>query len=72
VEEYGWNFKSFWDTVEAFRDSPGLHRSIVEALMKDSTNLFDSSKPTDKEIANVENEANEAVKGVLLISGADK
>ncbi len=25
VKEYGLNFKSFWDTVEVFRGTPGLH-----------------------------------------------
>ncbi len=26
VEEYGQNFKSLWDTVEAFGGSPGIHK----------------------------------------------
>ncbi len=25
VEEYGCNLKSFWDTIEAFGGTPGLH-----------------------------------------------
>jgi hypothetical protein len=29
VEEYGWNFKSFWDMVEVFGGLLGLHRGIV-------------------------------------------
>jgi hypothetical protein len=24
LEQYGWNFRAFWDTVEAFRGSPGI------------------------------------------------
>ena len=49
VDEYEWNFKSFWDMVEAFRGFLGLHRSTVEAFMKDSTKFVDPSRPTDKE-----------------------
>ena len=26
VEEYGRNFRSLWDTVEAFGGSPGVHK----------------------------------------------
>jgi hypothetical protein len=32
VEEYSRNFKSLWDTVEAFGGSPGLHRGLVEGV----------------------------------------
>jgi hypothetical protein len=31
VEEYARNFKSLWDTVEAFRGSSGIHRGLVDA-----------------------------------------
>jgi hypothetical protein len=72
VEECGRNLKSFWDMVEVFGGSPGLHCGIVEVLMKDSTKYVDPSRPTEEEIARVENKANKAIKAVLLISGADK
>jgi hypothetical protein len=35
VEEYGRNFKSLWDTVEAFGGSPSMHKGIVEGILKD-------------------------------------
>jgi hypothetical protein len=37
VEEYGRNLKSLWDTVEAFGGSPGLHKGIMEVMVKDRT-----------------------------------
>jgi hypothetical protein len=58
--------------VEAFRGPPGLNRGIVEARVKDSTKFVDLSMRTDKEIMNLENKANKAVKGANLISKADK
>ena len=33
VEEYTQNFKSLWDTVEAFGGSPGLQQGLVEGLL---------------------------------------
>jgi hypothetical protein len=33
VEEYGRNFRSLWDTVEAFGGSPGVHRGLMDALL---------------------------------------
>ncbi len=72
VEEYGRNLKSLWDTVEAFGGSQGLHKGMMEAMVKDRTSLVDSVAPTKEEMARVENEANEAVKAALLISNADK
>ncbi len=40
--------------------------------MRDRTRFTDLTAPTEEEMARVENEANEAVKAALLISGADK
>jgi hypothetical protein len=34
VEEYGRNFKSLWDTVEAFGGSPGVHRGLTDTILK--------------------------------------
>jgi hypothetical protein len=31
VEEYSRNFKSLWETVEAFGGSPGSHQGLVDA-----------------------------------------
>jgi methionine synthase II (cobalamin-independent) len=33
VEEYTRNFKSLWDTVEAFGGSPGLQKGLVKGLL---------------------------------------
>ncbi len=33
VDEYARNFKSFWDTVEAFSGSPGIHQGLVKGLL---------------------------------------
>ena len=32
VEEYGPNFKSLWDTVEAFEGSPGIHKGLMDSI----------------------------------------
>ena len=44
----------------------------MEAMVRDRTRFTDLTAPTEEEMARVENEANEAVKTALLISGADK
>jgi hypothetical protein len=33
VDEYTCNFKSLWDTVEAFGRSPGIHKGHVKGLL---------------------------------------
>ncbi len=33
VEEYGRNFRSLWDTVEAFGGSPGVHEGLVRGIL---------------------------------------
>jgi hypothetical protein len=33
VEEYGWNFKSLWDMVEAFGGSPGIHKGLTDSIL---------------------------------------
>ena len=35
IDEYGRNFQSLWDTVEAFGVSPGIHRGLVEGLLNE-------------------------------------
>ncbi len=36
VEEYGCNFRSLWDTVEAFGGSPGVHEGLVHGILSNS------------------------------------
>jgi hypothetical protein len=72
VEEYGCNLKSFWDTVETFRGTPGLHQGMMEALARDPKKVADPNNLTADEIAKLKNKANKAVKAALLISRADK
>ena len=35
VDEYGRNFRSLWDMVEAFGGSPGIHKGLVDGLLKE-------------------------------------
>ena len=72
VEQYGWNFRALWETVEAFRGSLGIHQGMIEAMLKDPTRMANVGKPTVAEINMAEDDAMEAVKAALLISGADK
>ncbi len=37
VEEFGHNFRSLWETVEAFRGSPGVHKGLVDGLLSNMT-----------------------------------
>jgi hypothetical protein len=69
VEEYGHNFRSLWDTVEAFDGSPGVHEGLVRGIL---SNVMQGTTPTAKERSDAEETACEAVKAALLISGADR
>jgi hypothetical protein len=33
IEKYGRNFKSLWETVEAFGISPGVHKGLFDGLL---------------------------------------
>ena len=72
MEQYGWNFCALWEKVEAFGGSPGIHQGMIEAMLKDPTRVANVGKPTVAEICKAEDDATEAVKAALLISGADK
>ncbi len=72
VEEFGCNFRSLWETVEAFSGSPGVHRGLVDGLLSNTTQVKDMRKPTDQEIAKEEDNSCKAVKAALLVSGANK
>ena len=69
VEEYGRNFRSLWDTMEAFGRSPGVHEGLVRGII---SNMMQGTTPTVKERSDAEETASEAVKVALLISGADR
>ncbi len=72
VEEYRRNFKSLWDTVEAFGGSPGMHKGLVEGIPKDPGRVRNVNSVTDAERRDAEQEVSDTVKAALIISGADK
>ena len=72
VEEYARNLMSLWDTVEAFGGLPGVHKGLVEGLIRTPGGVADSNNVTEDELAAAEAKVSEAVKGALLISGMDK
>ncbi len=72
VDQYGRNFRSLWDTVEAFGGLPGVHKGLVEVLVKSPSQVNDVNNVTPKERREAEETACKAVKAALLISGADK
>jgi len=72
VEQYGRNFRALWETVEAFGGSPGIHQGMIDGMLKDPMQVANVAKPTVAEITKAEEDASEAVKAALLISGADK
>jgi hypothetical protein len=69
VEEYGRDFRSLWDTAEAFGGSPGVHEGLVRGIL---SNIMWGTTPTAKETSDAEEASSEAVKAALLISGADR
>ena len=72
MEQYGRNFRALWETVEAFGGSPGVHQGMIDGMLKDLTRVANVTRPTSAEITKAEEDASEAVKAALLISGADK
>ncbi len=72
MEQYGRNFRALWETVEAFGGSPGIHQGMINAMLKDPTRVANVARPTATERKEAEDDATEAVKAALLISGADK
>jgi hypothetical protein len=72
VEEYARNLRSLWDTVEAFGGPPGVHKGLVEGLIRTPGQVADPNNVTEDELAAMEAKVSEAVKGALLISGTDK
>ena len=47
VEQYGCNFRAFCDAVEAFLGSPGVHKGMIEAFLKDPRQVARMGNPTD-------------------------
>jgi hypothetical protein len=72
VEEYGRNFRSLWDTVEAFGGLPGVHKGLVEGLLTDTSWVCNVNNMMMAEGARAKEDTSEAVKTTLLVSGADK
>ncbi len=72
MEEYSRNFKSLWDTVEAFGGLPGKQKGLIDGLLKLPGTVPDPDNMTAKEFKATENEVAEVVKAALLISGANK
>jgi hypothetical protein len=72
VEEYSRNFRSLWNTVEAFGGSPGIHKGLVKGVLATPGKVEDPNHVTSDEMAAAEEEVAEVVKAALLISGEDK
>jgi hypothetical protein len=72
VKKYGQNFKSLWETVEAFGRSPEVHKGLVNGLLVQTNQVTNPGNPTAAERKQVEVDLSEAVKAVLLISKANK
>ncbi len=72
IGQYGCNFRSLWDTVKAFRGLLGVHKEVVEVLVKNPSQVKDVNNVTPKECKEAEETACKAVKAALLISSADK
>ncbi len=51
---------------------PGVHKGLVDGLLRQPGQVSDKDNITDNERKSAEEEANELVKAALLISGAEK
>ena len=72
VKQYRRNFRALWETVEAAGGSPGIHKGMIDALLKNNTQVAKVGSPTTSEKKQAQEDATESVKVALLISGADK
>ncbi len=70
-DEYTRNFKSLWDTVEAFRGLQGIHKGLVKGLLAAPGRVRDEVNVTKDKLAAAVEEVAKAVKAALLISGVD-
>jgi hypothetical protein len=70
IKEYGRNFRSLWDTVEAFRGLPGIHRGLTDLILKPITTAGGTVMAA--QLKKAEEESSKAVKAALLISGANR
>ena len=71
MDEYTCNFKSLWDTVEAFSGSLGLHKGLMKGLLATPSRVTNPSSVTATELAEAKEEVADVVKAALLISGVD-
>jgi hypothetical protein len=72
VDKYRHNFRSLWDMVEAFGRLPGMHKGLVEELLRNPTHINNVNNMTKTDCAIAKEDVSEAVKAALLISRADK
>jgi hypothetical protein len=72
MEEYGRNFYSLWDMVEALGGSPGVHKGLVNGPLMKPNQVRSVNKPSNGKIEEAEEDTCKAVNAMLLISGAKK
>ena len=68
VEQYGQNFRALWEMVEAFGGPPGIHEGMINALLKDNTQVAKVGSPTTCEKKKAQEDTMESVKAALLIT----
>ncbi len=72
INQCGRNFRSLWDMVKAFGGLPGVHKGLVNVLLKDPSWVNNVHNVTPKERAEANETVCKAVKAAMLISGMDK
>ena len=58
--------------MEAFGGSPGMHKGLVEGILKDPGRVRNVNSIMDAECRATEQEVSDTVKATLVISGVDK
>ena len=66
VNKYALNFRSLWDTVEAFGGLLGLHKGLVKRLLATPGWVANLSSITATELGDAEEEVADAVKAAIL------
>jgi hypothetical protein len=58
--------------VEVFGGSPGVHKGMIEALLKDPLQVANMGNPTMIKKKKAKEDASKSIKAALLISGVDR
>ncbi len=71
IDKNTWNIKNLWKTVKAFGVLLGIHKGLVKAVLTMPGKETNPSRVTADELNRGQEEASEALKVAVLISGTN-